>query len=101
MPHTSCPRLPLCGSLLLAAWACRHEPSPSLDADGPDGTTRTGVVYPTVSRVSRADVNLVYVTLGWTGHEWILIQLYPAKLPKPTTKIGLNKEPIPGKDTIH
>ena len=57
----------------------------------PDGTSFAKSVYPNTLRVPSSEVTHVFVTLGWTGHQWILINLYPVKVPKPTTKIGLDK----------
>ncbi len=67
----------------------------------PDGSPRTGIVFPTTVRIPHADIEFVRVTLGWTGREWIIMQLFPAKLPSPGTNIGLSKDTVDtGKDTI-
>jgi hypothetical protein len=66
----------------------------------PGGQEFAKDVYPTTRRVDPADVTFVYSTMGWTGDEWILINLYPAALPSPSTKTGMTKQPVPGKDTL-
>lgn len=60
----------------------------------PDGSTRSGVVYPSTVRVSRSEIDHFFVTLGWTGREWIVIQLFPAKLRSPNTQVGLQRQSI-------
>lgn len=66
----------------------------------PDGTTMEREVFPTTIRANPADVTLVYSTLGWTGDEWILINLYPARRPRASTSIGLAKRPVDGRGTL-
>ena len=66
----------------------------------PDGSEFIKDVYPNTIRVPREEVTHVYATMGWTGHEWILINLYPAKLPSSSTAVELIKRPNPGHDTI-
>lgn len=60
----------------------------------PDGSELEAVVYPTTARTPREDIRYVYATMGWTGSEWVLINLYPAARPRPTTEIGLKKRPV-------
>ena len=66
----------------------------------PNGSEFDGEVYPTVVRVLREKITFIYATMGWTGDEWILINMYPSALPKPTTVIGLEKKPNHGETTI-
>jgi hypothetical protein len=65
-----------------------------------DGHEYMDHIYPSTLRVRREEVDHIYATLGWTGREWILINMYPSKLPKPTTVVKLDKKPVPGKSTI-
>jgi hypothetical protein len=65
-----------------------------------NGREFMGEIYPNTLRVSREEVDHIHATLGWTGREWILINLYPAKLPSARTVVKLIKQPNDGKDTI-
>lgn len=66
----------------------------------PGGKEFEDAVYRKTRRVDPAEVTFVYSTMGWTGDEWILINLYPARRPKPKTPIKLEKQPIPGKTKL-
>ncbi len=66
----------------------------------PGGNEYLADIYPDTRRVPRAEVTHVYATLGWTGHEWIIINLYPSKLPHATTVVQLTKSANHGRPTL-
>lgn len=66
----------------------------------PDGSIFSDTVYPHTVRVPSTDIRYCYVTLGWAGTKWIVINLYPARLPRPTTVVTLTRAPNHGHPTI-
>jgi len=57
----------------------------------PNGSTFTSAVYPTVHDATPPELEHFTVALGWTGQEWIVIQLFPARPPQtPGLTSGLN-----------
>lgn len=73
---------------------------PSVTFRRPNGSTFKKKIYPIADPVPADDITYVFTTMGWTGSEWILINLYPSALPKASTFVGLTKASAAGASTI-